>query len=208
MSTYAQISRLLGRRGGKGEPLAPRVPEINLLPRELAEQRLTSQQRRLLLLGLLLLVGAVLQFRLVGEKAVGSFRSLVPASFEGEASVTAEVAALKKKVEALRTGVGEGEGAKAALDQQRVPWGDLLRYVYGHAPEGMSVGSVRQNGLEATLTGSGPTAESIADYRTALLNSPAVQTVALSSRSRDPSSGGYAFAFQITIIPGVAVENP
>ncbi|MBI2857379.1 MAG: hypothetical protein HYX95_03580 [Chloroflexi bacterium] len=184
------------------------MPELNLLASELAGQRLTSQQRRLLLVGLLLLVGAVLQFRLVGEKAADSLSSLVPASFKGEAGVTAEVAALKKKVDTLRTGVREAESAKDALDQQHVPWGDLLRYVYSHALEGTSIDSVRQNGLEAILTGSGPTPESIADYRTALLNSHAIQTVDLTSRSRDSGSDRYVFTLKMTIIPGAAVENP
>lgn len=184
------------------------VPELNLLPPELTARRLTTEEGRLLLMGLLLVALALLQFQILGDRALATGQALLPARFQGQDPQAAQAAALTARADKLEGEVRVLEGKRQAVERVRIPWGDLIRYIYASAPEGVIVDSVRQSGKDATVAGTGATSTAVTDYRLLLQESPAIGGVDLASVARDTATGRFSYSFRLIIVPGKAVDQP
>ena len=195
--------------GSNSEALqGPFVPDLNLIPPELTRGRLNKQERLLIMITVLLVIGAFIQFQTIGTKAVATGRTLLAGSLPAEEAATIEIERLQGVIQRTRDEIQENQLVQAELRQISIPWGDLLTYVYVSAPPGVTIETVRQVGVQVTITGTSQSPTSATEYRETLQGSPAIDTVDLKSINRNSSSSNFSFSFDLTLVRGEPIEPP
>lgn len=190
------------RRGSTATFGDPFVPDLNLLPEEWQGRRLTQEERRLTFAAILLVVLAVVQFQFIGASAIATGQALLPGGLQGNDPLTIQTERLERFIQQAQDEIREGELVGSEILQIKIPWGNLMTYIYDEAPADVTVNSLRGTGVQATLTGSAGSSGSASMYRQILSESSSVFKVDLQSISRDPSTSRFNFTFEIGLEPG------
>jgi Tfp pilus assembly protein PilN len=185
-----------------------RVPDINLLPPELASRRFSPQQKRLAAMLAALVLLAAVQGVLLGPRALATAQALLPDMVRTADPLAAEAERLQLQIRQLRAEVSQSALAREEVAGVTIRWGDLLTYVYTKAPEGVTVETVRQEALTATLTGTAETSAGATAFQRTLEESPVIADADLKSITRDESTSRFSFIFEVALAPGEPVEAP
>lgn len=209
MSSIAQLpARILRRRqSGRSMTRAAVVPELNLIPPELAGRRVSRAEARLAILALVLSVLAFSQLQLYGERTLAGIRGLLPGWAQQADPRGAQAAELHKQINRLTALVDQSGRSLAEATRATIPWGDLLLQLHLTVPTDVALESIRQSGRnEISLAGSGATLEGVFVYQESLKTITSIEAVEVSNVSRS-SQGRYSYTFRVVILPGEPVEK-
>ena len=180
--------------------LRDRVPDLNILPPQYRGIELHPYQRRLAILGVLLLLFGLGQIAIQGEDLSQGLDKFVDRVRGREDPAVLRETQLIATVAALRDQVNEKKQRIPAVEAQQRNWAEIIDFLTRAAPRGVSITSIiqsRNDKDELDVSGIALQPDKVTEFRTRLIQSPLLSAVNI--RTLQKRTEGIEFLFTVKL---------